>query len=141
MARPVIVCGGTTAVGEVVIAGLKPEFDVIHFVMSAETGAQQIPEILNGGKSPASDSALGSRDYSRPPVAIILGSAFTDTMADTIMRASMGIRALPWLRPDTTKPHPPIGPEYGRALVVRIKALLAKLEEEGKMEEEKVHWY
>ena len=57
------------------------------------------------------------------------------------MKASAGIRPIPWLRPDTTKPAPPLGPEYGKALVARVKELLARLEQEGKMGEEIVRWY
>ncbi|KAI2619939.1 hypothetical protein GGR54DRAFT_601875 [Hypoxylon sp. NC1633] len=109
--------------------------------MSTDSGATQIPAILKGEQSPPSDSALGSKDYSRLPVAVILGAAFDDAAADVMMKASAGIRPLPWLRHDKTKPSPPLGPEYGKAMVLRIKELLAQLEKEGKMNEEKVHWY
>ena len=58
-----------------------------------------------------------------------------------MMEASAGIKPIPWLRPDMSKPAPPLGPEYGKALVARIKVLLEQLDREGKLEEEKVHWY
>ncbi|KAF2966280.1 hypothetical protein GQX73_g7290 [Xylaria multiplex] len=78
---------------------------------------------------------------SKSPIAIILGGAFDDAGIEVMKEASEGTRSIPWLRPDLTKPTPPLGPEYGKAMVVRIKALLAQLEKEGKMDEEKVHWY
>ncbi len=90
---------------------------------------------------PLSDSALGSKDYSRLPVAIILGGGYDDASTDLMMKAAAGIKPIPWLRPDLTKPAPPLGPEYGKVLVARVKELLARLEKEGKMNEEKVHWY
>ncbi|KAI0550416.1 hypothetical protein F4679DRAFT_583660 [Xylaria curta] len=141
MGIPIILCGKTEQIGQVVVAGLKPEYDVIHFVMSPESGAVQIPAILRGEQSPPSDSALGSKDYSKPPVAIVLGGGFDDAGVNVIKKASEGIKPIPWLRPDLTKPAPPLGPEYGKAMVARAKALLAQLEKEGKMNEEKVHLY
>ncbi|KAI3329514.1 hypothetical protein F4824DRAFT_506093 [Ustulina deusta] len=138
---PLILCGKTEQIGRGVIATLEPEYDVIHFVMSPESGAIQIPAILKGDQSPPSHSALGSKDYSKSPVAIIMGGAFDDAGIEAMMKASEGIKPIPWLRPDLTKPTPPLGPEYGKAMVARVKVLLEQLKKEGKMNEEKVHWY
>lgn len=57
------------------------------------------------------------------------------------MEASKGTHPIPWLRPDLSKPAPPLGLEYGKALVHRIKELLIKLESDGKMNDEKISWY
>jgi len=53
------------------------------------------------------------------------------------------VKKVPWLRPDTSKPAPPLGPEYGKALVVRIKELMADLQKQGKLDggEDGVYWY
>lgn len=141
MGAPVILCGKTEEIGRGVVASLKPEYDVIHFIMTPDAGIAQIPAILKGEQVPASGSTLGSKDYSEPPIAIVLGAGYDDADAEVMMRASAGIRPMPWLRPDLTKPAPPLGPEYGKALVARIKELLAELQSEGKMEEEKIRWY
>lgn len=109
--------------------------------MSPQGGATQIPAILKGDKSVPADSELGTKDYSMPPVAIILGGGYTDADIELMFNASAGIRPIPWLRPDLTKPAPPLGPEYGKALVKRIKELLVELEKEGKMNTEQVVWY
>lgn len=113
---------------------------VIHFVMSPEGGKEQITAIFRG-ETPSSDSELGSKDYSQKPVAVILGGGYDDEGTAVMMEAAKGIHPVPWLRPDTSKPAPPLGPEYGKALVARIKNLLAEMEKDGKMKEEKVVWY
>lgn len=108
--------------------------------MTPDGGKKQIPAIFKG-EIPSADSELGSKDYSKKPIAVILGAAFDDEGTKVMMDASKGIHPVPWLRPDTTKPAPPLGPEYGKALVVRIKELLAELENDKKMNEEKVVWF
>jgi hypothetical protein len=55
--------------------------------------------------------------------------------------ANSAAKPVPWLRPDLTKPAPPLGPEYGKALVGRVKVLLADLQASGGMNEAKVQWY
>ncbi|ROV87335.1 hypothetical protein VMCG_10703 [Cytospora schulzeri] len=127
MGAPAILCGKTEQIGAGVIANLKPEFED--------------PRIFRGEQPPSSDSELGTRDYSKKPVAVILGGGYDDADTEVMMKASAGIHPIPWLRPDLTKPAPPLGPEYGKALVGRIKELLPQLEKEGKMNEEKVYWY
>ncbi|KEY66340.1 hypothetical protein S7711_02799 [Stachybotrys chartarum IBT 7711] len=141
MGLPVILCGKTERIGVGVIADLKPEFDVIHFVMVPSAGAVQIPRILKGESDIPSDSNLGSRDYSRPPVCVILGGGYDDAGIDEMMAAAKGLRGIPWLRPDLSKPAPPLGPEYGKAMVARIKKLIPELENDGQMNEAKLHYY
>ncbi|KAK7740828.1 hypothetical protein SLS62_011013 [Diatrype stigma] len=141
MGAPVILCGKTEQIGRGVVAALKPEYDVIHFVLTPEAGIAQIPAILRGEQPPPSESTLGSKDYSKTPIAVILGGAYDDTDTERMMKASTGIKPIPWLRPDLSKPTPPPGPEYGKAMVARIKELIPQLEQEGKMNEEKVQWY
>ncbi|KAI1318671.1 hypothetical protein F5Y16DRAFT_406256 [Xylariaceae sp. FL0255] len=136
MGAPVIICGATEQIGQGVIAGLKPEYDE-----STEAGVSQIPAILRGDASVPSDSSLGTKVYTKPPGAVLLGARFDDDDINKTMEASKNTKMIPWLRPDLTKPTPPLGPEYGKALVARIKALLEELATDGKMIEEKVHWY
>lgn len=109
--------------------------------MTPESGKEQIPAIFRGEAPLSSDSELGTKDYSQKPIAVLLGAGYDDEGTKVMMEASKGIHAIPWLRPDMTKPAPPLGPEYGKALVQRIKELVAELEREGKMNEEKVFWY
>lgn len=114
---------------------------VIHFVMSVDAAKAQIKAIFEGDQSPPSHSDLGSKVYSQKPIAVILGGGFTDEDAADIMKATADIHHVPWLRPDQSKPAPPLGPEYGKAMVVRVKERIAQLEQEGSMGQAKQFWY
>jgi hypothetical protein len=118
-----------------------PMYAVIQFIMTPESGKEQIPAIFRGEAPASSDSELGSKDYSQKPVAVILGGGYDDAGTELMMEAAKGIHPVPWLRPDLSIPAPPLGPEYGKALVARIKEKLATMEKEGKLNEEKVVWY
>lgn len=109
--------------------------------MTPEGGREQIRAIFEGSRSPPRDSELGSKDYSRRPAAVILGGAFTDEAAGIMMREARDVHPVPWLRVDASKPAPPLGPEYGKALVARIKKLIPQLERDGKMSQADVFWY
>lgn len=110
---------------------------VIHFIQSADTGVYDIAAILKG--IPPGPTELGTRDYTTRPIAIILGAAFDDGGAEKMMNSAEGLKPLPWLRPDLSKPTPPIGPDYGKAIVLRIKETLKRLEDDGKLNETKVY--
>ncbi|KAL9618236.1 MAG: hypothetical protein Q9160_007006 [Pyrenula sp. 1 TL-2023] len=111
--------------------------------MSPASGAAQIPRLLKGEKSVPTDSDIGSKDYSQTPIAVLLGGAFDDAGTAQMMKATAaveGAKRVPWLRPDMTKPHPPLGPEYGPAMGLRIKERLEQLRGRGEMDEEKAGW-
>ncbi|OCK79666.1 hypothetical protein K432DRAFT_248738, partial [Lepidopterella palustris CBS 459.81] len=124
---PVILCGQHTAVAERIIAGLLPEYEVIHFILSPSAGASEIPSIL-AGTFPPTITNLGTQNHSKPPAAIITGSPLYDDAGIAEMRDACKDSAVkvPWLRLDKSKPGPPPGPgkEYGEALVARIKVCL-----------------
>ncbi|KAF2867544.1 hypothetical protein BDV95DRAFT_582356 [Massariosphaeria phaeospora] len=139
---PVVLCGKTEQIGAGVIATLKPEFEVIHFVLTPEGGKAQIPTILSGQKDVTTDSTLGTKNYEQTPVAILIGAGYDDQALDEMRAAAKDAKAVPWLRPDVTKPAPPLGPEYGKALVARIKETIKDLSEQGKLENNgDVVWY
>jgi len=48
---------------------------------------------------------------------------------------------VPWLRADASKPAPPIGPEYGKAMVERAKECLGGLAGTHAIGEMKVHFF
>ncbi|KAJ5151889.1 hypothetical protein N7492_010184 [Penicillium capsulatum] len=142
MARPIatILCGRTEKIGAAVIAALKPEFEVIHFIMTPEAGQVQIPVLLRGEAAPSA-SELGTRDYGRKVEAIILGGGYDDEAIQQLRTAAGSLSTVPWLRADTTKPTPPLGPAYGECLVARIKETVKKLQAGGEMEKDAVVWY
>jgi hypothetical protein len=97
--------------------------------------------LLRGEKDVPSDTELGSRNYTQLPVAVITGAGYDDQAIADMRAAAAGAKPVPWLRPDTTKPAPPLGPEYGKALVARIKETVAELTAQGKLDEDAVVWY
>jgi hypothetical protein len=118
---------------------------VIHVVTSPADGEVQIPQVLKGEPA-ASATELGSKNYSSTPLAVLLGATFGQEAILGPMRKAAkdaGAPEVPWLRVDTTKPAPPLGPEYGKVLVARIKMLLGEMQKEGtlKVGTEGVFWY
>ncbi|GKT87287.1 hypothetical protein Ct61P_05137 [Colletotrichum tofieldiae] len=116
---PVALCGKTEQIGRGVIAGLKPEYEGKPWRLSHDR----------------------QRQLRRRPRAVILGGAFDDAATAVLREAVAGARAqsadvrkVPWLRQDSSKPAPPLGPEYGKAMVVRVKEALARLQGEGKLD-------
>lgn len=110
----------------------------IHFTLAA-AATTEIPLLLKGEVPSPSSSSLGSGNWSAFPKAIVFGGAYQDADVEELRKlvaATPGTRRIPWLRVDSTLPHPPPGPEYAKAVVVRLKAMLAKLEEEGKFDVE-----
>jgi len=56
--------------------------------------------------------------------------------------ACKGHLNVPWIMFDKSKPvDVPLGPEYGKVVVGRAKALLKKLQEEGKMKGDGIYYY
>lgn len=112
--------------------------------MTVTTGKVEIPALLKR-ETATTDNELGSHNYSKVPKAVILGGGYDDSMIDEMRKATKaaGAPEVPWLRPDTTKPAPPLGPEYGKALVARLKTLMAEMQVEGKLDQgiEGVFWY
>ncbi|GJC85907.1 hypothetical protein ColLi_08745 [Colletotrichum liriopes] len=151
---PVALCGKTEQIGRGVIAGLKPEYEgkppvantppkVTHFVTSPTSGAVILPALLASRPPPPhpETSTIGSGNYAAAPRAVVLGGAFDDAATAALREAvagaraqSAGVRKVPWLRQDSSKPAPPLGPEYGKAMVVRVKEALARLQGEGKLD-------
>lgn len=158
--HPVILCGKTEAIGAVVIENLKPELEspslnschprtkltrlpAIEFVQTVSAGRTLIPSLLRGETPPssASTSGLGTKDYEKMPVAVILGAAFDDQGVEELRDAAKGSREVPWLRPDAGVKMPPPGPEYGRVMVERIKKRVRVLEDGGMLGEGGVVWF
>ena len=111
--------------------------------MNPTAGSAQIPALLAGQSAP-SNSTIGTKNYTSAPSAVILGGGYDDAGIEEMMKATAensAAKHVPWLRPDLTIPTPPLGPEYGKAMVQRLKIVLADLQAKRDMNETKVHWY
>ncbi|CZT51607.1 uncharacterized protein RSE6_12771 [Rhynchosporium secalis] len=148
MAAPfrVVLCGKTAQIATAVKAGLQPEFEVIHVILSTSAGVSDLPKILVGKTPSTADPGnIGTQNYAQAPQAIILGGGYDDEAVKTIRaaceRANKGDRGIPWLRPDLSVPVPPLGPKYGAAMVSRVKTALKELEEEGRAQGDGVYFF
>ncbi|KAG5798172.1 hypothetical protein H9Q69_002781 [Fusarium xylarioides] len=137
---PIILCGKTEFIGERVIEALKPEIEVVEFILPGASGQVMIPALL-AGKSPPShpdSSAIGSGNYNNAPRAVVLGGAFEEsdiaTLRDAVKTVD-GARGVAWLRQDTTLPAPPVtSPEYPKLMTRRTKEAVIKLDKDGKLD-------
>jgi hypothetical protein len=122
---------------------------VVHVILSPQAGVTDIPLLLSSSAPSAPDSSqpeaagatLGTGNHSQAPAAVVLGAGYDDAMVEEMMAACKSSKQVPWLRPDTTKPAPPLGPAYGKALVERVKVELKRLADEGKLDSGDVVWY
>lgn len=109
------------------------EITVIHFIMSLEGGLRNLPLILSGSTPANEESSLGTKNYSQPTKAIVLGGGYSDHDFAKLREAatsSSGAVRVPWLKADTekTKRGPEPGtPEYSQLVALRVKETLGEL--------------
>ncbi|KAE8378118.1 hypothetical protein BDV26DRAFT_262098 [Aspergillus bertholletiae] len=136
-AIPVIVCGKTSQIGDVVRETLQPEYKVTHLFLSPATAKREIPALLRQG-------AATSTEQGPPPAAIIIGGGYTQTDLQEIRAACQGLDATPvaWLKVDPRKTPSsiPVGPEYGRAVAKRTKDRLDELLRGEGVSRDEVHF-
>src|ERR1700733_10361407 len=161
---PVIVCGKKPEIARAVKASLYPEYEganhltiqhlftnprltvlfsylVIHVILSVEAGVSVIPALLRGERLPSADEEnIGTRNYLKPPAAIVTGGGYDDANVKEMRDACKGESNVPWLRPDMSA-LPPQGPEFGSAMAEKIKACLYRLMRDGKMNEDGMYHY
>ncbi|KUJ06907.1 uncharacterized protein LY89DRAFT_661557 [Mollisia scopiformis] len=141
-AIPIILCGKSPQIATGVKNSLMPEYDVIHIILTPSAGITEIPSILSGSDLDSNDN-IGSQNYSKPAQAVVTGAGYDEEAVEKMRKAcsAKGGSRVPWLRPDTSIPTPPLGPKYGEAMVRRVKGCLRELEEEGRMEGDGVYFY
>lgn len=148
---PVVLCGASAQIATGVKNGLLPEIEglllyapyqsatltsiVIHVILSAETGAAEIPSLLDGQTLPASEN-VGSQNYSKKPVAVVTGGGYDDAKFKLMKDACDGKSSVSWLRPDMEYPMPPLGLQYGAIMVERVKKGIRELVDIGKLGED-----
>lgn len=118
---------------------------VIHFTLASAI-ADELPSLLTGKTPPNPKSSLGTRNWSEPPRALLLGGAYQQEDIERLQKVANGTEGaavIPWLRVDSTKGKPPpsiassddhIRKAYASAIVHRLKAKLNELHAEGKLQ-------
>lgn len=119
---------------------------MVHFVKTPEAGVKDLPLVLMGSEPETAASSVGTGNIVDGATAVILGGGYDDddyeAMRKAVDAATLERRPV-WLRNDLSVDMPPPGPEYGKAVVVRVKNLLAKLEKEKKLDgsDSSSYWY
>ena len=122
---------------------------MIHAVTSAAQGQRDLPALLNGD-IPATElldpgvQPLGTQNFSRPPAAIILGSAYDSGQVSSMQEACKDCsHKVPWLCHGSDPEGGPriSDPGYGETVVKRVKAKLRELRDAGRMNEDGVQFY
>jgi hypothetical protein len=112
-------------------------------VLGEEAGASEIPMILDGKVPPATDPPnIGSRDYSKPPVAVVAGRGYDKAAMKRMQDACKGKRGIRWLTGDMNVSTPSPGTEeYADHILDRVKASLDGLAAKGELHGEGEHLY
>lgn len=82
--------------------------------------------------NPASN--IGTGDLANPPKCVVLGGAYdmgTIRSLKDRVGAVAGVRPVPWLCLDRGVSAPPLGPEYGRHVVGRVRDKVTQMEKDG----------
>ncbi|KFY72232.1 hypothetical protein V499_07619 [Pseudogymnoascus sp. VKM F-103] len=139
---PIILCVKSSTMATECIDCFQPEYEVIHVIFSVAAGALDIPTLLRGETlSPSDPHNLGTRNYSKTPVAVILGRMYDDVDFAEMRESCKGRSNVPWLRQDLSKPEPPLGNGFAEAMVERMKACLSNLAVKGILKQDGVYLY
>lgn len=109
---------------------------VVFFHLSSGDAKTELSAALQGKLPDNPASSLGSAQFSTPPKAVVLGGAYEADVAKSL-RATVngvsGVPDVPWLIFDKERPSPPLGPEYGKHVVGRVKEAILEMEKERKL--------
>lgn len=114
--------------------------------MTPEAGVDELPLVLQGIAPGSVASNVGSGNVVKGARAVILGGGYDDDnyamMREAVEKARLAQTPV-WLRADLSIPAPPPGPEYGKAVVGRVREVLFKLGQEGKLAggDDGLYWY
>lgn len=105
-----------------------------------EDGIHNLPPILSGSLPLSNESGLGSKSYSRPPKAVILGGGYDDEAIARLRQAVISLQGtfeVPWIKADLKKTEAGPTPgtdEYCNSAASRIKEALRVLQEGEKLD-------
>jgi hypothetical protein len=82
---------------------------------------------------------MGTGDYTRLPIAILVGSWYDDQMIRDFQDSVSNFPPILWLRVDKNISSPPLGPKYSIVVGRRIKARLLELAVSGAESPDFIH--
>ncbi|KAI1383674.1 uncharacterized protein F4822DRAFT_84507 [Hypoxylon trugodes] len=153
---PIILCGQFESVGKAFSEAVKPDYEVVYFATSPQSGLTDIPQVLSG-QIPTAASVPGTNKIGNGtkvgsgnlihgiPKAIVLGAVtYDDEWIESLRKEIPDGKQVPVLKREFDSSAAavgsggatPVGSEKGKveAAAERAIEVLKKLEEEGKLE-------
>ncbi|KAL2826411.1 hypothetical protein BDW59DRAFT_160935 [Aspergillus cavernicola] len=136
---PVVLFGRSATVGKPVSELLRPEYEVIHFIVTPEEARAELPRLL-AGRDPqsASPNDVGSHNYSQPPRVAIFGRGYNPDFVQELKKVCGDDVRQPvaWVVGEPSKaPTAPPPPGYGKLVADEVKGVLETWREEGGAED------
>jgi len=151
MPAPIVICGHRAEMADKVMSRMAPEYETIHVVLTADSGATELPALLLGSSPASTETESGAtHNYAAPPVAILLSATYTDDDINRMREACAHVKpGVPWMRPDIAKMRreqtensPKLGSdEHATFMCEKMKSAFVNLEKEHKMNEDSVVWF
>lgn len=118
-------------------------FEVIHFCASVDAACAEIPRLLsNEEPQPVEENEVGTRNYSAPPKAILVGRAYTDDKLQAIRHSCKGKAEVSWVVPDEpASKNETIVAGYATRVATNMKNVLNELCSTGNMGKEGLYKY
>ncbi|KAI0436590.1 hypothetical protein F4803DRAFT_215986 [Xylaria telfairii] len=111
----VVLIGIHAGIGAPIAEGLRPDFDVIHFIQTFPTAQAELPHVLRGEAPPTDPTnTVGSADYSRGGArAVLFGRGFSQAQAEELYAANKSFEGVAWIVGDDAKRPEGTGPPSG----------------------------
>ncbi|KAL2796959.1 hypothetical protein BJX66DRAFT_298504 [Aspergillus keveii] len=135
---PLVLLGQRVEVGKPVSESLRPEYEVIYFIQTAEVAKSELPKLLAGQEPIPATNDVGTGNFTQPPRVLMFGRGYTPEFVQELKNSLAGIAQQPvaWIVGDPAKaPTGPPGPGYIEEVAKDAKAAVEKWAEEGLAED------
>ncbi|KAI1259024.1 hypothetical protein F5Y18DRAFT_411337 [Xylariaceae sp. FL1019] len=106
---PIALIGIHQEIGGPVSEGLKPKYEVVHFMQSMSAAKEDLPHLLQTQSPPnAHANDVGTGDYSRQIRAVVMGRGFSEEQGKELhaMFDSMATLPVLWVVGENSKKPP-----------------------------------
>ncbi|KAL2851667.1 hypothetical protein BJX68DRAFT_235483 [Aspergillus pseudodeflectus] len=131
---PLVLLGQRVEVGKPVSESLRPEYEVIYFIQTADVAKSELPKLLAGQEPLPLTNDVGTNNFTQPPRVVMFGRGYPPEFVQELKNSLAGIAQEPvaWVVGDPAKaPTAPPGPGYVEQVAKDVKAAVAKWAEEG----------
>ncbi|KAL3486197.1 hypothetical protein BJX62DRAFT_23616 [Aspergillus germanicus] len=131
---PLVLLGQRVEVGKPVSESLRPEYEVIYFIQTADVAKSELPKLLAGQEPTPATNDVGTGNFAQPPRVLMFGRGYTPEFVQELKSSLAGIAQQPvaWIVGDPAKaPTGPPGAGYIEEVAKDAKAAVARWAEEG----------